>query len=717
MGMSNSGWVRRRTALLLSATLAVSPVLAVPAFATQDGDAPSPIEQNDDQTTDQGGEKDPEVEKTPDAETVDPEAEKDPDAEQGTGEKGGAAEKDGVPADTTDQPAADQPAAEPRSGDVAQVEKDGNITSYPSLREAVDEVNQNGGTLKLLKSTYEPITISRAGVTVTADPSVEYRGSLTVTGSDCKVTGMDFVLDPAGSVSNSLVVRGAQKLQVLDNSFTIQAKVVGKEVQTNSILIENGSNGTVISNNTFSIGLVVANNSAVAINFVGGSNPIRNTTISGNEMTTTLGNLTPESIIDASNMFFIIANGNPNGISGLFVDGNSVSDKTPFTGEDSRTWGIAISGVKGASITGNHIEGYVAVCGTGWPDQTPCDKVSVKDNIIDSYLGVNMPSKNVAEGGLAVSDNKFGSNVSSPVGGAVAVSDGEGTCYSSVNAAITAGETNVVLERNLTESVTIPAGENVTLDLANYKLSGGQGVALRVADGATVSVSGGMVESTGAYAIVTLGTLETNNVAVTGVGGVQIGQSQNPNAGTFTMGEGTEINASGTGACGVLILGDGTGDSTFVMNGGKISVPRGFGISGNGSVGLGNTSITINGGEVVSTNGPAIYHPQAGELVLNGGSLTGCVGVQMCSGHLSIPAESTVSVKSTGVDDMANKGTGDGNIDDAAAISLIDRGYPAGAPKADIRGGAFVSDQGEAVRVYSWSNTAAESSKWESAPQ
>ena len=116
MGMSNNGWVRRRTALLLSATLAVSPVLAVPAFATQDGDAPSPIEQNDDQTTDQGGEKDPEVEKTPNAETVDPKAEKDQDAEQGTGEKDGAAEKDGVPADTTDQPA-----AEPRSGGVAQV--------------------------------------------------------------------------------------------------------------------------------------------------------------------------------------------------------------------------------------------------------------------------------------------------------------------------------------------------------------------------------------------------------------------------------------------------------------------------------------------------------------------------------------------------------------------------------------------------------------------
>ena len=61
MSKANSGWVRKQTAVLLSATLALSPVLVVPAMAGEtDGDA-APQEQtveNGEQNTDEGVEKD-----------------------------------------------------------------------------------------------------------------------------------------------------------------------------------------------------------------------------------------------------------------------------------------------------------------------------------------------------------------------------------------------------------------------------------------------------------------------------------------------------------------------------------------------------------------------------------------------------------------------------------------------------------------------------------
>ncbi|MDM8271354.1 hypothetical protein [Thermophilibacter provencensis] len=304
-----------------------------------------------------------------------------------------------------------------------------------------------------------------------------------------------------------------------------------------------------------------------------------------------------------------------------------------------------------------------------------------------------------------------------------AVYDAQGnvlSAHDSLSAAITAageGQTVTLLD-DVTESVTIPADKNLTFDLAGYTLTGqSTAVAVTVENGAALAIKGGAVKSASGYAVVTMGSLETSDVTIGAPGGVQVGYQATPIAGSFTMGAGTKISATGAGSCGVLIFGDGTNTSSFVMNGGEIRVPMGFGISGNGSAGLGNTSIVINDGEVVSDNGPALYHPQSGELVLNGGSLTGCVGVQMCSGSLSVPEGSAVSVKSTGADDMADKGAGDGNIDDAAAISLIDRGYPGGAPKANIAGGSFTSEKGAAVRTYTWDNANGSSSDWAEAPE
>lgn len=408
---------------------------------------------------------------------------------------------------------------EEQSQNVAQVTSSDSakIETFASLKDAVDKVNENGGKLTLLASTSENIKITHGGVTVTAESSVVYSGTLVVSGAGCTVKGMAFELDPSGTATNSLIVSGATGLRVTGNSFTIKPtkKVDATIRQPNSICIESGSSAT-ISDNDFSIGYVATYNSSVAINIVGGAETISSVSVSNNTMTTTLGNLTEDDLdgsdnegTNLSNMFFIIANGNPGGIGSLSVSGNTVTDGTGHTGKDSLTWGIGVSGVTSTSITGNTIAGYVAVCGTGWPNQEPCNEVNVAQNTINSYYGVSMVENNVKPGGLTVSSNNtFGKGVAAAVSGkAAAVTNGEGRCYPSVSAALSANEAQIVLEQNIKEKegVSLKGSQSVTLDLAGHELTGnvsvGDGCSLSIVD----SAQGGKV--TGALSKTEMGAL------------------------------------------------------------------------------------------------------------------------------------------------------------------------------------------------------------------
>ena len=134
-------------------------------------------------------------------------------------------------------------------------------------------------------------------------------------------------------------------------------------------------------------------------------------------------------------------------------------------------------------------------------------------------------------------------------------------------------------------------------------------------------------------------------------------------------------------------------------------------ISGNGT--RQDTEITINGGTLTSTDGTAIYHPQRGTLNVNGGSITGLQGIQFCAGTGTMGSEINVGggkITAAGTDERASK-TGDGEIPDGAAISVIDRNYPGSAPSVTINGGEFVSAAGNPVLAYTWASNQAQD--WE----
>ena len=94
---------------------------------------------------------------------------------------------------------------------------------------------------------------------------------------------------------------------------------------------------------------------------------------------------------------------------------------------------------------------------------------------------------------------------------------------------------------------------------------------------------------------------------------------------------------------GINVYGNGHGAAFDEATASKLTVNEGasveayaFAVSGNGDGKKDNTLITINGGKLVSEAGPAIYHPQYGKLVINGGTLDGCSGVEIRAGELIV---------------------------------------------------------------------------------
>lgn len=73
-----------------------------------------------------------------------------------------------------------------------------------------------------------------------------------------------------------------------------------------------------------------------------------------------------------------------------------------------------------------------------------------------------------------------------------------------------------------------------------------------------------------------------------------------------------------------------------------------YGVVGNGT--LHNTKITINNGTIKGLNtedSVGIYHPQEGELIVNGGDISGGTGIEIRSGSLTVNNGSITGVAST----------------------------------------------------------------------
>ena len=132
-------------------------------------------------------------------------------------------------------------------------------------------------------------------------------------------------------------------------------------------------------------------------------------------------------------------------------------------------------------------------------------------------------------------------------------------------------------------------------------------------------------------------------------------------------------------------------NSKVTINGGTIESGW-YAIAGNGS-GVQTTTITINGGTLVSTSDYAIYHPQFGTLTINDGAVVyGAAGaIAMKRGNLVVNGG---TMTSKGIGDTGNWGDGTGNLGKAALNFCA----PYGDVAATIKGGTITAE-GDAVLI------------------
>lgn len=251
--------------------------------------------------------------------------------------------------------------------------------------------------------------------------------------------------------------------------------------------------------------------------------------------------------------------------------------------------------------------------------------------------------------------NVVGSEKDAVAAGAVAVVDN--TAYTTLEAAIesaTEGDT-IQLLQDVTIG-TIIAENSFTLDLNTYEISGG----LLYISGSTAADTGIVVSiSNGSINAADYGILINNNAKLNLCDVVIDSQSY----GIFVpskVNDDTTVQPAAISIQGGSVNGDdsamvicGVGDGVatptkLIANGTKFTGGI-YGISGNGSAH--NTYIELNDCSVTAgtkEGGIGIYHPQKGEIVINGSEITGIdSGIEIRAGELNISGDTVITATAT----------------------------------------------------------------------
>ncbi|MBQ4018464.1 MAG: hypothetical protein II605_04390, partial [Paludibacteraceae bacterium] len=170
-------------------------------------------------------------------------------------------------------------------------------------------------------------------------------------------------------------------------------------------------------------------------------------------------------------------------------------------------------------------------------------------------------------------------------------------------AAATDGQTIQLLQNNNVTAQVEVAGKAITLDLAGYK-----------------------IEYTGTS------TLPSGVILVHNGASLTIDDSSDPDAGSIVSG------ADAYAAIALTKAGDDAANPAILVINGGIFTGDYYAITGNGS--RHNTQITINAGTFSgahANDNSAIYHPQQGTLIINGGTFTGySAAIELRAGTLEI---------------------------------------------------------------------------------
>lgn len=227
---------------------------------------------------------------------------------------------------------------------------------------------------------------------------------------------------------------------------------------------------------------------------------------------------------------------------------------------------------------------------------------------------------------------------------------------------------------NLTE--TLPIDKDITIDMG----SNGEITAQNVR---AFHVKGGNLTLTGVGTISTIPAQE--NPIASGSSVIRVGDN-NGDSRTAKLEIGKDITISAPGTYGVTVFGNKTTETVTIA--GKINAIPAAAVSGNGSTGYGNTTITIAPtAELTSEEEAAIYHPQSGTLTINGGKITGVGGIEAKAGDTTITMSGNPTVTATGkVNHEANS---NGTSTEGYAIAVVENAAYAGGATVTIGSGTY----------------------------
>jgi len=280
-----------------------------------------------------------------------------------------------------------------------------------------------------------------------------------------------------------------------------------------------------------------------------------------------------------------------------------------------------------------------------------------------------------------------------------------GYCDLASAVAAAAGGDTIQLQANITIPTTVTVDKALTLDL-NGKVATysplDNSFALIVGTGGALTVDDTSTAKTGLISVLdgdADGTVDGRGInALGGSLTLNAGTIQAPYAGVYVRPGTSMVMHGGTiggtvdPLYGIAILGTG---SSLDINGGAIEATY-FAVTGNGTAGFGDTTITIDGGSLTSTTAAAIYHPQDGNLTINGGTISGYNGIEMKAGNLVVSG-GTILGTGAFADPLPND---NGSANTGDAILLNGRNAYTGDITVNITGGTITSTNAYALRDY-----------------
>ena len=242
---------------------------------------------------------------------------------------------------------------------------DGSLTSYDWIVNAVNAVNNGddsfeGATVYFNKDVdnHSVYTFKKKVTVAPKDVSVTFNGSIRLTKSGSKVTGIKFVYDrysPKGFTANVIVGSGADDVTVSENRFTVDPGI-DDAIQPNSVWIEGAAKNTVVDGNVFDL-YASKNVSVVGVALTGWG---AKNQMSGTKITNNYVRMRAKEGVSSDDGFnlFIKAFGagdtakNEFGIKDLTVSGNDFNSSQPAGVGNF----LGLSNVDGVTLADNTVK-------------------------------------------------------------------------------------------------------------------------------------------------------------------------------------------------------------------------------------------------------------------------------------------------------------------------------------------------------------------------